>query len=146
LKNNTSYGPVGISNEAIKMVAKLQPSFLLQIYNQCINQGVFPKAWKHARLVLLKKGNKPVNEPSSYHPLCLLDCVGKLFEKILDNCLRNHLETDSENGLATQQYSFRKVRSIADAIEFVCKTVEDSSKSHKVSPLTSSIGQKYYKR
>ena len=30
------------------------------------------------KLILLRKGNKPLNEPFSYRPICLIDTMGKL--------------------------------------------------------------------
>ena len=36
----------------------------------------FPAQWKLQRLVLLPKGNKPPEEPSSHRSLCLLDIAG----------------------------------------------------------------------
>lgn len=52
-------------------------------FNACLKEGRFPAEWKVARLVLLKKGNKPEGLPSSYRPICLLDEAGKFFERIL---------------------------------------------------------------
>ncbi|KAL4104700.1 hypothetical protein QTP88_019982 [Uroleucon formosanum] len=88
LKNNISPGPDCIPNEVIKMVASLNPDLLAGVYNTCLLSGVFPKTWKKARLVLIRKADKPLDTPSSYRLLCLLDCLGKLLEKILDNRLR----------------------------------------------------------
>jgi len=59
------------------------PGFLLNIYNRCITEASFPTMWKMIKLVLLSKTNPP-DVPSSYRPLCMLNTVGKLFEKILD--------------------------------------------------------------
>jgi hypothetical protein len=72
----------------------------------------------------LRRGNKPLDAPSSYRPLCLLDCLGKLFEKTIDNRLRQFL--DSREGLHERQFGFRKGRSTIDALEVLKKTVKDS--------------------
>ena len=43
----------------------------------------FPPVWKHTQVIsILRPGKKPAL-PSSYHPISLLDMIGKLFEKIL---------------------------------------------------------------
>ena len=92
LKPNTSPGLDGIPNEAIKVIVSLNPDLLVSVYNTCLSSGVFPDTWKKARLVLLRKGDKPLDDPSSYRPLCLLNCLGKVLEKIIDNRLRRFLD------------------------------------------------------
>jgi len=135
LRVNTSPGPDGIPNEVLKVIVALNPDLLIDVYNTCLCSGVFPEIWKKARLVLLRKGDKPLDDPSSYRPLCLLDCLGKLFEKIIDNRLRLFLDTTK--GLHERQFGFRKGRSTIDALEVLGKTVKNSRK--KVGILTLDI-------
>lgn len=134
LKTKIAPGIDGITNEAIKILVERQPRALVAIYNQCLAERRFPEVWKKARLILLKKGDKPEDDPSSYHPICLLDCPGKLLQKILDNRLRIHLEEPEgeEEGLSENQYGFRAGRSTTDAVEAVCRAAEDSSSRNKV--------------
>lgn len=42
-----------------------------------------------AKLVLLRKGTKPLDNPSFYRPICLLNTVRKLFERIIKRRLEN---------------------------------------------------------
>jgi len=94
------------------MVMSLNPDLLTGVYNTCLSSGIFPKTWKKAKLVLIRKGDKPLE--SSYRPLCLLDFLGKLFEKVLDNRLRQH--RDTSDGLHDRQFGFRTGRSTIDAL------------------------------
>lgn len=87
---------------------------MLDVYNKCIEQASFPKEWKVARLVLVRKGNKPLDNPSSYRQLCMMNTVGKRLKKILDTRIKDFLETG--NHLTPNQYGFRKGRSTADAV------------------------------
>lgn len=114
LKSNISPGPDCIPNEAIKLIVRRKPQLLIGIYNKCLAEGHFPRVWKKSRLVLLRKGEKPLDDPSSYRPLCLPDCAGKLLEKIIDNRLRNFLDTS--HGLDDRQFGFRRGRSTTDAV------------------------------
>ena len=66
------------------------------------------------RLVLLPKGNKPPEEPSSYQPLCLLDITGKLFERVI--CARLETAFEDTGGLADNPFGFKKARSTIVAI------------------------------
>ncbi|GBO99906.1 Retrovirus-related Pol polyprotein from type-1 retrotransposable element R1 [Eumeta japonica] len=81
--NNKAPGLDGIPNIALKTIIKAAPSLFLEAYNSCLKEGTFPRKWKQQRLVLLPKGKKPPEEPSSYRPLCMLDTAGKIFERII---------------------------------------------------------------
>lgn len=122
LKANKAPEIDGVPNEILKEVVKLSPGLMLDIYNKCITQSSFPKEWKTAKLVLVRKENKPLENPSSYRPLCMLNTVGKLLEKILDTRIRNFLETG--NHFAPNQYGFRKGRSTVDAAN-ILRTIVD---------------------
>lgn len=67
---------------------------------------LFPRSWKVAKLVLLRKSEKLLEHSSSYRPICLLNTVGKLFERIIKRRLEKQLE---ESGyLRELQFGFRK--------------------------------------
>lgn len=120
-------GPDGVPNEALKVAVRTHPAMFQGVYERCMKDGVFPKPWKMARLVLLKKGDKPADQPSSYRPLCMLDTTGKLFERILCNRIEEALASKG-TGLAENQYGFRKGRSTIDAINRVMAEVSDAGK------------------
>uniref|UniRef100_A0A2H8TIE5 Reverse transcriptase domain-containing protein n=1 Tax=Melanaphis sacchari TaxID=742174 RepID=A0A2H8TIE5_9HEMI len=126
LKSKIAPGPDGLTNEVVKTIASLNPGVLTLAYNTCLASGVFPKIWKNARLVLIRKGDKPLDAPSSYRPLCLLDCLGKLLEKVLDNRLRRFL--DDNDGLHSRQFGFRKGHSTIDALNTLKATIAPNQK------------------
>jgi len=65
---------------------------------------------------------KPAEEPSSYRPLCMLDTVGKILERILHARLECALvET---NCLSEMQYGFRKGLSTIDAVGKLCEIAD----------------------
>lgn len=76
-------------------------------------------------MVLLRKGDKPVENPSSYRPICLLNTVGKLFESIIRMLLDKHLE--EVGGLNDRQYGFRKRQFTVDLIKKLMETADKSS-------------------
>jgi len=65
--------------------------YLRHLYNRCLKEGCFPSEWKMANLVLIPKGGKPGDSPSSYRPICLLDEAGKILERIIANRLVRRL-------------------------------------------------------
>lgn len=73
---------------------------------------------------MIRKGDKPLDSPSLYRPLCLLDCLVKLFEKIIDNHLREFF--DNSDGLHERQFGFRRGHSTIDALVALRSTVKES--------------------
>ena len=112
LKSHKAPGPDRIPNEILKIVVKKCPTLLLDTFNDCLRQGIFPTQWKIQNLALLKKENKPPEVSSSYRPICLLDTMGKLMEALILRRLRSSLE----NKYSIKQYGFRKGKSTVDAI------------------------------
>lgn len=68
-------------------MAGLAPKRLERCFTRCLQQGVFLHAWKQAGLVLVPKVTRRVSAPSSFRPLCLLDEISKLFERVLTGSL-----------------------------------------------------------
>ncbi|CAH2092422.1 unnamed protein product [Euphydryas editha] len=120
--NAKAPGLDGIPNIALKAAIRAVPSLFLDVYNKCLIEGLFPLKWKQQRLVLLPKGKKPPEEPSSYRPLCMLDTAGKVLERIL----HRRIEKVVEPLLAGSQYGFRKGRSTLDAIDLVVSTAKEA--------------------
>lgn len=124
VKSNKAPGPDKIPNIALTTAVRSYPELFVSVYNACLEEGVFPKQWKIQRLVLLPKGKKDLNDPSSYRPICLLDTAGKILERIICERLQGAIE--SKGGLADNQYGFRKARSTIDAIKLVVDTARDA--------------------
>lgn len=113
-------GPSGIPNEVLRRIAIMRPRSVLMVYNACLRARKFPKCWKRALLVLLHKGaDKPVTEPSSFRPICLLDSPGKLLERLLLQRLEEHLDAFGGCRRAPNQFGFRKGQSTESAVEVV---------------------------
>jgi len=116
-------GPDGVPDEVLRVIVKQRPNLLLPTFNNCLEAGKFFESWKLALLVLLRKGTKPLDQPSSYRPLCLINSVGKLFERLLKVRIENHLSRQPD-GIAHQQFGFTKGRSTTQAIDKVMQIVE----------------------
>jgi len=69
-------GPDGVPDAVLRVVVQVRPDLLLPTFNQCLRTGTFFDSWKTATLVLLRKGMKPLDQPSSYRPLCLINSIG----------------------------------------------------------------------
>ena len=107
-------------NEIFKEVIAAYPEILLEVFNSCLQKGGFFVDWKKQRLVLLRKGNKPLEDISSYRSICLLDTMGKLLEKLILQRLQTLLV--GENGFSENQFEFWKGRTTVDVIQAIVDT------------------------
>ncbi|KAJ8912476.1 hypothetical protein NQ315_014576 [Exocentrus adspersus] len=73
LKTNKAPGPGNVPAEIIKQLTQSRPDYALSVYNRLASNGNFPEKWKTAKLVLIRKGDKPIDEAASFRPICLLD-------------------------------------------------------------------------
>lgn len=110
LESGKTPGPDNISNEVLRLVFEIEPTAPLRIYNLCLKEVIFPIEWKKGRLVLLRKGDKPLDQVSSYYRLLvMLNKLGKVLERLLVVQMEAHLE--EQGGLAPKQFGFRKRKS-----------------------------------
>ncbi|XP_070067110.1 uncharacterized protein [Drosophila virilis] len=100
-------------NEVLSIAAKLKA-----------DKSPGPDGIPNGRLVLIPKPGKELDDPSSYRPLCMLDTMGKIFERII--CNRLECKLAEVRGLSERQFGFRKHRSTTDAIRAVAELAEDA--------------------
>uniref|UniRef100_A0ABD2W349 Reverse transcriptase domain-containing protein n=1 Tax=Trichogramma kaykai TaxID=54128 RepID=A0ABD2W349_9HYME len=98
VKEHTAPRPDGVPNAGLKMAVATRPDIFLRVFTACMRSGVFPRYWKRQRLVLLPKPGKPPDELTSFRPICMLDAVGKMLERII--CDRLQVFTESPSGLS----------------------------------------------
>lgn len=109
---NTAIGHDGVHNKCLKRHTKLLVSHLLGLFGSCFSLGYVPQDWKLAHIILIHKPDKDPQEPSSYRPISLLSCVGKVMERIVKQRLNRHV---GKNKLLPEyQAGFRQKRSTID--------------------------------
>ncbi len=87
-----------------------------------IRLGYHPPEWKRARGILLEKGGKRnFGLVSSYQVISLLNCIGKIVEKVIAIELSQYCEDYSK--LHPGQMGGQKDRSAIDAIAALVHTV-----------------------
>lgn len=124
-------GPDAIQGRVLATAYGVIGSHIRRILTRCIREGKFPSEWKKANLVLLQKEGKPPESPSAYRPICLLDELGKLLERILASRVTGHLAGTGPD-LHQNQFGFRKGRSTVDAILLVRSVSEQAMKEGRV--------------
>ncbi|CAF1418063.1 unnamed protein product [Adineta ricciae] len=106
---NSATGPDNVHNRCLKNHTELFVQHLTALYNTILEVGYIPDIWKKAHIILLLKPNKDKRLPSSYRPISLLSCLGKLLEKIIKQRLT--LEIERRNILPAHQAGFRAKKS-----------------------------------
>jgi hypothetical protein len=84
------------------------------MYVDIWSKGNFPKEWRSATVIPILKPGKNPSITESYRPISLTSCLWKVLERIVNKRLVYILE--ESNLLPSQQYGFRKNRSITDVL------------------------------
>lgn len=113
-KGNPAPGPDGVSVSVWRSVSPSVLDSLAEIFSRCLRDGVFPKRWKRAKLVLIPKDGETV--PGA-RPICLLDEIGKLFERIIVGRMKEYMERKPAARLSELQFGFREGLSTIDALD-----------------------------
>ena len=89
---------------------------LAKLFNMCLKESCFPDCWKVSSVVPVFNNVGERSTAKNYRPVSLLSVVSKVFEKLANNRIVDHLENC---GLFSDfQYGFRSSRSTADLMEF----------------------------
>ena len=93
LKRCKAPGPDTIHNEVLRLgtITSLFHHFA-RLFTSSIQQGYIPTAWKLATLRMLLKPDKLPSLTTSYRPISLIRSIMKLFERVIQERLRSHLE------------------------------------------------------
>lgn len=127
LDTNKAVGVDGIPPIVLKMCANELAPTLCKIFSLSYEQGVFPEAWKIARVQPIpKKGKK--NLPSNYRPISLLSTISKVMEKAINIQLVKYLE-DSKL-ISDHQFGFRQQRSTGDLLTYVTDLLTSTLENH----------------
>ena len=90
---------------------------LAELFNKCLKESCFPDCWKVSSVVPVFKNVGERSTSKNYRPVSLLPVVSKVFEKLVNNKIVDHLENC---GLFSDfQYGFRSFRSTADLLTVV---------------------------
>jgi ribonuclease HI len=77
-------GPDNITQDIVIVAHRGHADLMFQIFSAFFNIGYHPRCWKQATGVILKKSAKPdYAQPKAYRVISLLNCLGKVLERIL---------------------------------------------------------------
>ena len=77
-------GITGIPHLIIQESLSITAPTITRLFQACIDQGYYPKEFKQACTIVLQKiGKDDYTLPGSYRPIALLECLGKVLERII---------------------------------------------------------------
>lgn len=124
-------GPSDITTEQLKQLPQNMIKYLLYILNHSLTAGYFPTAFKTATMIFIPKPGKSPHTIQNYRPISLLDIQAKIFDKIINNRITEHLE--EHNHTNPKQHGFRKYRGTHTAIATFYETIaKDLTNKHKI--------------
>ena len=89
-------GPDKFNFRILRMVWEWDSQRLITMVQHSIRLGHQPKRWKKARGILLEKGGKrDLSLVKSYRVISLLNCLGKVVEKVIAGLLSQFCEAFS---------------------------------------------------
>lgn len=112
-RKNTTPGLDDFPYLLIKNLHESIQTIFLNILNLLWYQKTIPDSWKTQCVIPLLKPGKPPDLASSYRPISLSSCLGKIFENMLKYRLDWYAESNSI--IPYFQYGFRRGRSCADS-------------------------------
>ena len=93
LKRGKAPGPDNMHNEVLRLGTTTSLyHHLARLFTSSIQLGYIPTAWKLATLRMLLKPDKLPSLTTSYRPISLISSIMKLFERVIEQRLRSHLE------------------------------------------------------
>ena len=85
-KSNSAPGEDHITYDILKLCSDESIQVICNLFNECLDNDVFSDAWKKASVNMIVKPGKDKNEASSYRPISLLSCHGRIRTIISRRC------------------------------------------------------------
>lgn len=112
INNKKSSGFDYFSNYIIRRLPDVTLKLLTILFNNCINNCYFPKSWKSAKIIPIKKKTNSMSL-ADFRPISLLSNIGKLFEHVLKEKIENDFIIEPISQL---QFGFKKGHSTQHAL------------------------------
>ena len=97
---------------------------LAKLFTSFIQLGYIPTAWKIVTLRMLLKPDKLPSLTTSYRPISLISSIMKLFERVIEQRLRSHLE--HIGFINNHQSGFRRAKSTDDHLFRLSQSIMES--------------------
>jgi hypothetical protein len=128
-----------ITNRFLQAMGNPLIQALTALLNQCWKAGYYPKRFRTARTIVLRKPDRDYSDPGAWRPIALLSTLGKVLESVMA-CRLSEL-AEQHQLLPSTQMGNRKNRSTETALELLIEQIHTiwSSKKHVASVLSLDI-------
>ena len=117
LDSSKASGPGCIPVVVLKNCEPELSYILAKLFSKCLKESCFPDCWKVSSVVPVFKNVEESSAAKNYRPVSLLSMVSKVFEKLVNNRIVDHLEKCGY--FSDFQYGFRFSLSTADLLTVV---------------------------
>ena len=90
---------------------------IAELFNNCLKDSCFPDCWKVSSVAPVFKNIMERSTDKNYRPVSLFSVVSKVFEKLANNKIVDHLE--KYDIFSDFHYGFRSSRSMTDLLTVV---------------------------
>lgn len=121
----------GVDNIAVEQLKHLGPvavSWLLLMFNKCLESASIPCLWRKSKVIAIPKPGKPTDSPKNFRPISLLCHTYKLFERLLLSRLTSLIDPI----LIPEQAGFRPVKSCSNQTLKLTQHIEDGFELKKI--------------
>ena len=124
MKENKCPGYDGLDAKIIKHLFNSIPTFILKLYNKCLELRVFPDSWKLGVLILVPKPGKDTSNIINWRPITLLSLLAKVLDRLIANRLNTFLY--KHNLMSNCQFGFIAQRSTINALDQLCHNIRST--------------------
>ena len=110
-----------LSARMLKELPRKAVVMITYLFNAALRLRHIPSDWKLAKIIMLPKPGKPLDETKSYRPISLLSILAKLFEKVYIKRLGETVRR--LNVIPEYQFGFRAKHSTIEQIHRVAGTI-----------------------
>ena len=114
LSNSHSECRDGLSNYIIKMSEDSLIHPMTFLFNNIVESQEYPTFCKYFKAIGIYKGKGNKEDPSSYHPIALLNPLSKIIEMKLFSQIGKHMT--SNNFMNKNSFAYRKSHSTVNAL------------------------------
>ncbi|XP_071577582.1 uncharacterized protein [Temnothorax nylanderi] len=128
----TAPGPDGLKAIALKRLP-ISMNGRIAVFQYFVKIRYIPRFLEDIGSSTHSKGEAPpVGEVPKARPICLLNEIGKTFERVIANRLTQFMDENPASNLSDNQFGFRRLRSTTDALFLVKKIVTEARANGKV--------------
>ncbi|CEL10491.1 Putative Reverse transcriptase [Aspergillus calidoustus] len=122
-KGTTALGEDGIPTLVWKHLWSHLHAHITRLFSRSVDLGYYPRQWKRAMIVVLRKPGKPdYTVPGAYRPISLLNTLGKILEAVIARRLSFWAETHKL--LPDTQFGGRPGRNTEQALLVLANEVD----------------------